>query len=1100
MYKLIYKHQFVSGFDEDQIVGNLAQLLHLKPKVIRLVFLSGRPSVIKLLATAEEVQVWCDAFLEAGVHLDVVSMAQADTESIADQIELELELHSIDDDEDEETLPPLLVKKVIPHERAKPEPLISATQKIKIKQTQQKIAVEQKPEQKNNNDTEITPAKNADAQLAVPAVMEVVLHQEDISAKEKAPSIEDQSQQENKTQNTVDAVEQYERDDADDEPLEVDFHNSSFLWGMLVIALAIVITASILLWLQRPLWAPVTQSPTADTNLAALASADLFALAQVDVERLQQLPGILQPESGMHYFPEPLAGFWHDLEAGGIAISQQLDHAWVAVYRADNQHQPLWILDGDFDPQKWREWLKKHYSIEEETATQIVFSSVDQKTCQKKSPLMAVIDAGQIVIGAPERVAAFRGRKEANSPPEKDLADWQMLSAKQMLSVALFNPAQLGNSSTLTALNQLAIDSSAVKGIYFGIAPRLLPPALEFNATLVGTNPQIIETTYTTLNERLGNTKNTIAIDWPETQLIYDRLKLAQHEQQLHAHVLFDAQIQTQLHLWSSSLLAQLFAMPESALVDIQERIDERPRLFANVENATLPDFSFSKQMNPSVIAQTSAGPFGVGISSIETTAQGAQITVDVNAFNLPNLGNEIEAVQFRITDIVDHQDQSLLSSDTCDANGVRHTEPINDVYEGAFFEQEQVQYYLGIQGIKKILLPDNINITNIGAIKGEIEYALPTAVERITLQAPFAGQLINVQGLQVRFLGASSSRLYFQHTANEAKLLQVNPLNAEGKLLAINNTTRNKNVFGAGMTTSIDVQGNVAAVGLVIAKKIETQTYSFSLGRIQPPEKIFAQEKSAPEVVTAATLELLKKDAPPTDVSYPHQAPQQTSIAGPALIAVNQLQIQDRRLSMSADVYLRNQHPLARQLSAVRWAITEVEDSEGNVHSVDVQFPIALDYMGGNWLEGVFHADASRPWLRGQMELRGQELPVEGVVALWGKLVFAAAGEPIKIQVPFQFGMQWSGSSASLKLARWEAGRMFFDIQGNFSDLIAIAALDENNSVVSQAAELRINPTENINTYQLELPVKQKPANIEFSVARDQQSVDFSFEIRAMQ
>lgn len=48
MFKLIYKHQFVAGFDEDQIVGNLAQLLQLKPKTVRLVFLSQRPSVIKL--------------------------------------------------------------------------------------------------------------------------------------------------------------------------------------------------------------------------------------------------------------------------------------------------------------------------------------------------------------------------------------------------------------------------------------------------------------------------------------------------------------------------------------------------------------------------------------------------------------------------------------------------------------------------------------------------------------------------------------------------------------------------------------------------------------------------------------------------------------------------------------------------------------------------------------------------------------------------------------------------------------------------------------------------------------------------------------------
>ena len=54
MYKLIYKKQFVPGFDADQVVGNLAQLLQLKPKTVRLLFLSDRPSVIKVLESETE--------------------------------------------------------------------------------------------------------------------------------------------------------------------------------------------------------------------------------------------------------------------------------------------------------------------------------------------------------------------------------------------------------------------------------------------------------------------------------------------------------------------------------------------------------------------------------------------------------------------------------------------------------------------------------------------------------------------------------------------------------------------------------------------------------------------------------------------------------------------------------------------------------------------------------------------------------------------------------------------------------------------------------------------------------------------------------------
>jgi hypothetical protein len=115
VYKLIYKRQFAAGFDADQVVGNLAQLLHLKPKTVRLVFLSERPSVIKLVQTDDDVKAWCAAFLEAGVHLDVISLAAADANDIADQIELELELHQLDDDDlDDE--PQLFVRREIARE------------------------------------------------------------------------------------------------------------------------------------------------------------------------------------------------------------------------------------------------------------------------------------------------------------------------------------------------------------------------------------------------------------------------------------------------------------------------------------------------------------------------------------------------------------------------------------------------------------------------------------------------------------------------------------------------------------------------------------------------------------------------------------------------------------------------------------------------------------------------------------------------------------------------------------------------------------------------------------------------------------------------
>lgn len=1227
MYKLIYKRQFVAGFDADQVVGNLAQLLQIKPKTIRLMFLSERPSVLKILQSTDEVQQWRAAFLEAGVYLDVMTMAIADADDIADQIELELELHSIDDEDEDEvdSQRQLLVRKIIaaeetneagasdvsvsstqvdvaqdkPLEQKQPEaaPVIapsivappvvaSSVEKVKAEKSES-VNAEKKKEKKHKKQTgaaaanesvvaneahvetlrqgdaisqsgaqtksdsltssaraepiiKLVPAvKSASvitlvtATKAEPAKAEPVLKVEPavklVPALEPKPEIKSEpevkpradvkSESETKSESPSEAnresefrketvldtesaakmepdtaAESDELEQPDDESPEVDWHGSSFLLGMLVIVLAIAATAAIILWLKQPLWTPVTASAQSDKIVNAIASESLFALAHADVPRLQQLPNVLRRGADLSNFPAPDKDFWINLERAGINIAQQLDQAWVAAYRADNKTQALWVLTGNFNVEKMRAWLKDNYTIDEDTPQQIVFSVIDENTCAMQPAMMAVIESDRVLLGSPERVAAFRGRFDAGAPAAKDLSDWQALSRTQMLSVAVFNPAQFAETTTLVALGRLSIDPTPVQGIYLGVAPRLLPPVLEFTAVVVGANQQFIDGTESKIAPALLEAKNTIGQDWPETVSIYERMKLDKTDSQLRASVFFDERLQTQLQLWTSSLFVRTFSMNDTGTIVAEERIDDQPRVFQSLPSAELPGFASSKHLNSAFVAQTSAGPFGAGISSIEATEKGVLVTLNVNAFNLPNLGKEADSIRFRITDVVDHQNLSLLPSSKCDATDVRQATSINSVYDGAFHDQGQSIAYTGIQGTKQVLLPENITLSSVGAIKGEISYVLPVNVERVKVDLPLAGKVINSHGLQLRFLSANASRLYFQHSGNSDALLQVNALNADGNVLAATNTTRGMNFFAAGGTTSIDVQGTIAAVEVVVASKLEQQTYPLSFGRIQPPEQPFAVEKPAPDMLTAASLTALEQDTPPTDVKYPYQTPQQTIVAGPALIAVNQLTTQAQKLSLAADIYLRDKHPLTRQLSAARFLITEVEDSAGDIHSVVYQAPVALEHQGGTWVDGIYQSDPAQPWLRGQLDLREQDLGVSDVVAFWGKLVFLAAAEPIAIQLPFQFGMQWNGAASSFKLARWEAGRLLFDIHGSFPELMAITALDDNGQPVSQAAELRT--VEGVN--QVELPINQRPATIEFSIARDQKTVEFPFEIRA--
>lgn len=1235
MYKLTYKGQFVDGFDTDQVVGNLAQLLNLKPKAVRLAFLSERPSVIKMLDSPSEVERWCAAFQEAGVYLDVVGMDSPDASSIFDQIELELELHQLDlsDDEPDERLylirkapavdsdaepqtyanQPLATRPIAdypvddgqpPEPKAATKPNVNgspvnghavnghdvngnaingshpngktngahasivatgsdpidvsasaAETKKSLPQTAAKetavhdlsvaqidaLAAQQLLEEPA---VDVVPANVAVVTVEVEktaspqtvekqtsaqrveakkiAIEKASVEQEEALAAKNSPEQKhalkpSQSDEELEARQREELFDEENLDipQVDDEWLteeelalreaqlaedvdeglheDVNFHKSHFVWGMLVILLAIIVTAGTILWLKRSSWTPVTVAPQELKINDAIASSSLFGLMHADVDRLQ----LLSPTTdAFAHFAEPKPGFWDGLTQAGIDVRQQVSDVWLGVYGQNGQSKSLWVLQGDFPADAWREWLKKNYIIDNDSPEGIIFSTIDEYTCEKSPVLSASISNNQIALGAPELVAAFNGRLQAGAAAERNLETWTKGYNTQMISAVLFQPGQLPEGSAAMALGKLSLAAEPIQGIYLGLEPKSFPPAVEFNATIASNDQQFIADASNKLTAATAVAKTTIATDWPETLPFYERMKITHDTNQVRASLNMDEQALTSLHLWSSSLLNRAFGVNNAAPVADGERLETNPAQFVTLPSTDLPAFASAKHFNEAFIAQTSSGPFGIGIRTVEQTDQGVEINLDVNAFNLPNLGKESDSVAWRITDIVDHQDQSLIPATSGCAGALKQPSNVNLVYQGNAMENGQAVSFTGLQGAKKIILPAGIALTSVGAVKGVITQQLPVDVERVNLNGPLAGKTLDTQGVQIRFLSAGPSRLYFQVSGNTAALLQVNALNEDGKPLASINAMRGNNFYDSGKTISIDYQGKIAAAEIIVASKLENKKYEFSVARLFPPAKPFLVEKSEPARLTAAALPALEKDSPPNDVVYPYQSPKQTIAAGPALIALNELNLGGGHFSLLADVYTRSSHPLAGQLSAVRLVISEIEDAAGNLHSVNHQVPIAMEHMGGGWVNGKYEPDPARPWLRGQIEMRERPLEQSDAVALWGKMVFLAAEDPISIKIPFQFGMQWNNNDGILKLRRWEAGRLVFDVEGDLPDLMAVKALDETGAVVSQPAELRTSFGKNT----IELDVKQIPETIEFNLARTQKPKEFPVEIRVLQ
>lgn len=1269
MHKLTYKGQFVKGFDEDQVVGNLAQLLNLKPKVVRLAFLSGRPSVIKVLDSSSEVERWCAAFQDAGVYLDVADLQASEAANIADQIELELELHSLDQDEDEPEERNYLVRKLMKQEfddseeeefsepeAKKPQSETLPLEVAEEQKTQQiqKPQQEQKPQDSKPVSTSaehIPPVELALHELSVskidamtrqllatptstPIVEEVQPEPESaitkaktvaddvdqVSAKTQSKKVEEPKEEKSeiekpeiekpkqaekrKTQKAEKAKgkakpekesleknlqeqethihekiekesveaevdvkkaaakkttakvlskkskqateEQFESneeprtvnspasnvvalhpakkpglqqtdifddeeseiaassemlalrkhleqeaahektDDAEDEEvLDLNFHKSYFVWGMLTILVAIIATAGTIFWLKRSNWTPVNVSAQELKINDAIASANLVAMVHVDLERLQGLSATAA--NSITRLPGPEINFWKNLAEYKMDLSREASDAWLAVY---DQNKIMWVLQGTFAESKWKELLKKNYTIDGDNPDSILFSAINENACDKRV-LSASIKKDQIVIGAPELVAAFNGRLQAAATADKNLGEWTKAFSSQMASAVLFQPGQLPNGLAANSLGKLALPVEPVQGIYLGLEPKTFPPRIEFEATLAGDNAQFASDATQKLSAAVNAAKTGLVADWPETSAFYENLRITQDETRVRAKLNLDEDAPQQIYLLLASLMSRVFAPDVPATAPGEEQIEGSLTAFVSLPSSELP--AFSRHFNEAFIAQTSSGPFGIGVSDIEQTDQGVAIKMDINAFNLPNLAKENDSVFLQINDIVDHQDQTLIAGASSCASDIRQQTPINVVYQGSTTTNDQQINFTGLQGTKTIVLPAEVGFTNVGAVKGVIKHKLPTEIDRVKIKAPFAGKKLDLQSMHFRFLSADAHRVYFQVSGDLDKLLHVNALNENGNVLVNTSIIRTENAFDGGKIISMDFQGKVAEAELVVASKLEEKNYEFSIARLFPSAKPFSEERSMPKYLAKSNLVALEKDTPPNDVTFPTQTPRQTISAGPALIALNDLSIAGQHLTLVADVYTRNTHPLANQLGALRLAITEVEDSAGNLHSVNIQAPVGMAHMGGNWVNGKYEPDPGRPWLHGPLEIRDRPLEQGDVVAFWGKLVFSSAEDPVSIKIPFHFGMQWNSNEGVLKLRRWEENRLIFDVEGNFPELMAVKALDGEEKLVSQPAELQTAYGKNT----IELEIKQIPETIEFNIARTQSSKEFPLEIR---
>lgn len=847
-------------------------------------------------------------------------------------------------------------------------------------------------------------------------------------------------------------------------------------------------------WYLRSVLQPEALDEKANAVLNALVSDELYGVGHVNVANLQAIESLLGSEIDATSIPGISEGFWGGLQSANIQILEQVEHIWVGTFHNGKKADVVWVITGEFDTKSVQAWLNSRFIVDQETDAGLLFSWLNETTCKKMPSRLAVIEKHQIIIGDPAHVALFQARFAASSDAVIDLAQWRAQSESQLASFAVFVPKKLGASFSGMEglmLNGVGKMASPASGLYFGLSPTVLPIGVDLSVEVISSDAAFVSEAYGKISAGLDKAKVSALIEWPELTALYERISLSEEAHSLRVAISIDNTFKQQLGDLVSSFMSSAFSLPVEVSAEGVlpiEKIDENAPLFTNTEVLSFADYveEYDK-------VSTSVGPFGLRIDKLTVDENDSLlIELAVKAKGLVNLSSRLDVVSLQIKDVLDKQNSSLLSVPTCGPDENRKSTHLDTISNTEYIDGESVASFM-ISGAKKIQLPAGTKVLDVGRIHGVIDYKIPQQIEHVILKAPLAGQIVELHGLKLRFLKSNQGKLHYEASGNTDALLYMYAKNEKGLPLASQGASWSDDKVSGKKVVNRDYHGEITSVDIVLVAKSKTLSYEFTLNSVSPEIGNIDYYFPQPSVVSEGEWTQASEQVAPLITEFGWTKPKSTVTAGTAFLALNDIRFSDSfGFSIAADVYMPFLPKMVNMLGGGELVINEITSNEGLKYPVKYQENFPFSYDGGYYMNGVFKADEERPWLKGSINIKDRELKLAGAESITGTITLQAASELETVRIPANLGESFENEYFNLTFSEWSRNKLNFTINGDFSTLVALQALDREGNVVSQPAQLNSF----FGKTQISIEVGAMPAEFELILAKKQQSQEYPFSL----
>jgi hypothetical protein len=816
----------------------------------------------------------------------------------------------------------------------------------------------------------------------------------------------------------------------------------------------------------------------------ALAVRGLIGLAHLRVEQavaLERLAGAGRGDGALPGAAEESQSrdLLAALEARGVDPRGAVDQWLIGAITSEEGSGLVQILYGDFPVAVVRSALEEAYEVEsapEREEPLLTLTREDVETCGRSEPIAVALGRERIVFGEPTLVSRVLARLQRGDPPQIDLGTWRALRDAHVASAGLFLPRDLGEVVSDPMLGMMLaglLDQMApVEAVFVGAVPRLFPPGVVVDVSLAADDADWVREQGQRFASWRSEMEAKASGKFPSAVKLLRHISAETAGQRLRFQVALDPQLRRETEdlvseggrlIFSGAGAGDLGAPSGTAgekprQVTLAE--EELPKYPSPFSADQIPDFA--RDESQQIEGEISSGPFGVRARAARILRdQGDLVELEIAAQSsrIPNLGSdasfggETPRLRLFVSRVMGQGGDDLLREEHCGPERNALGQPLQSGSENEFVDGKYVKVAPDYSGAKKVRLREGAQLEDVAAVEGYVELRLPTALQKVRVDAPLAGKVVEGDGVRLEFDAGADGQLSYAISGREDMLLAIRGRNAQGQALKSSGGSSMSGLFGSEKHVSKTFLGEIASVEVILVERESSTRYPFTLEDVAP--RLRSRFAGGDNAVVAQDREAFRKEISGSDLGSGCQTG--TMPAGPVqpfqlCLAGAQL-LWGGHVNTSFELLSPTSRSIEGNLSALELAVDAIWVADPSTQAAE---PQRIPARGGDFASPEQHFRSphleDHLWLDCEVE---EEPPNQQLTHVDGRLIHRLPTKlfPLRLDVS-KLGNEIEYTNGfSMKLDEISENGMRIWMRGDRHRIVQFVVRDEQNKAMITTA-----------------------------------------------